>query len=346
MFRRFTAAVSLLAIAVSSIPRAHAHCPTFGGGIGIAGPVTAFSAPTLPKKKWSLGFRAEYVNFNSLSAGELERLAMDARSAHSMDSQFVYSLGAAYGVTDDLTVGVSLPYVQRESIGAVHIHGDGGMPMGMVHDLGDSDGLGDLTLFAQYRVVRKLYEGIDAALLVGIKAPTGETRNKSGSLRIETEHQPGSGSWDPIVGLAVSKRFERLSLHASGLYTVATEGSQETDLGDRAQVNLAAAWRMGGKSGYGDCDEIFEYFYPESRSRWLTDLVLELNGQWQEKSKKQGVFNDSWGGTILYASPGARVTFDNRYTASLSVGIPVYQQLNGHQSEVDYRIVAGLAVGF
>jgi len=323
---------------------ARAHCPAFGGGIGIAGPITTFSAATLPEGKGVLGVRAEYTRFDPLAAEELSQIVADGQTGHSLKSQVVYSLGGAYGISDDLTVGVSLPYLQRDGITAVHFDRDSGMSM--QHDIGDSNGQGDLTLYGEYRVVRKLYEGIDLSLIAGLKTPTGVTDNTSNYQRIETEHQPGSGSWDPIVGIALSKRIERLSLHASGLYTITTQGSQSTGLGNRAQASVAAAYRFGGKENYGECDAIYEYFYPESRDRWLSDLVLELNGQWQDKMQVKGFPDASTGGTVLYLSPGGRVSFDGRYSASLSVGIPVYQQLHGNQSEVDYRVVTGLAVAF
>jgi hypothetical protein len=337
--------VSALAIAVvCGNTDAEAHCPAFGGGIGIAGPITTFSAATLPEGKGVLGIRAEYTRFDPLAADELSRIAMDGQTGHSLKNQTVYSLGGAYGIGDDLTVGLSLPYLWRDGIEAVHF--DQVMGMSMQHDIGESNGLGDLTLYGQYRLVRKLYEGIDLSLIAGLKTPTGATGNTSNNQRIETEHQPGSGSWDPIVGIALSKRIERLSLHASGLYTITTQGSQSTDLGNRAQASVAAAYRFGGKENHGECDDIYEYFYPESRDRWLGDLVLELNGQWQDKMRVSGISDASTGGTVLYLSPGARVSFDGKYSASLSAGVPVYQQLHGNQSEVDYRIVAGVAVAF
>jgi hypothetical protein len=338
------AAFALAFAVVCGSTNAEAHCPAFGGGIGIAGPITTFSAATLPEGKGVLGIRGEYTRFDPLAADQLSRIVMDGQTGHSLENQTVYSLGGAYGIGDDLTVGLSLPYLRRDGITAVHFDRD--MGMSMQHDIGESNGLGDLTLYGQYRLVRKLYEGIDLSLIAGLKTPTGATGNTSNNQRIETEHQPGSGSWDPLVGIALSKRIERLSLHASGLYTITTQGSQSTDLGNRAQVSVAAAYRFGGKENHGECDDIYEYFYPESRDRWLGDLVLELNGQWQDKMQVRGVSDASTGGTVLYLSPGGRVSFDGKYSASLSVGVPVYQQLHGNQSEVDYRIVAGLAVAF
>jgi hypothetical protein len=335
--------VAALAL-IGSASGAQAHCPTFSGGIGIAGPVTTFSASTLPEGKFALGLRADLTGFDPLPAAELDRAVMEGGTAHSLKQQQVYSLGGAYGVGDDLTLGVSLPYVVRGGIKAVHFDND--MQMSMLHDIGESDGVGDLTLFGQYRLVRKLYEGIEFSLLAGLKTPTGVTDNRSNGARIETEHQPGSGSWDPMAGAAFSKRFQRLSLHATGLYSLATRGAQATNLGDRAQLTVAAAYRFGGKENYGDCDEIYEYFYPESRERWLSDLVLEVNGNWQDKERVAGVRDDSSGGTVLYLSPGARVTYDSRYSGSVSVGVPIYQQWNGSQSKVDYRVIAALSVAF
>jgi hypothetical protein len=48
--------------------------------------------------------------------------------------------------------------------------------------------------------------GLQASLLTGIKTPTGETgeRDDQGEL-FEAEFQPGSGSWNPMLGLALSQ---------------------------------------------------------------------------------------------------------------------------------------------
>ena len=72
-------------------------------------------------------------------------------------------------------------------------------------DRGDTEGIGDLTLFGQYRFYGQ-DTGLQASLLTGIKTPTGETgeHDDQGEL-FEAEFQPGSGSWDPMFGLALSQ---------------------------------------------------------------------------------------------------------------------------------------------
>ena len=113
-------------------------------------------------------------------------------------------------------------------------------------DRGDTEGVGDLTLFGQYRFYGQ-DTGLQASLLTGIKTPTGETgeRDNQGEL-FEAEFQPGSGSWDPMLGLALSQAQGRWSVDGNVLYTIATEGTQHTDLGDRFHYNGAVTYRLKG----------------------------------------------------------------------------------------------------
>src|SRR5437867_4437082 len=69
---------------------------------------------------------------------------------------------------------------------------------------------------------------VELALLAGIKLPTGSTGQlaNSGSL-LEPDHQPGSGSWDPLLGLAVARQFERLTVGSSVLYRITSEGRHD-----------------------------------------------------------------------------------------------------------------------
>ena len=120
-------------------------------------------------------------------------------------------------VSDDFTLALRLPYVQRfNAREAEHHHHEPGEhhdepgESGADHhaaeilDLGDPDGLGDATLFGEYRFFQSTDRRTHLALLAGIKAPTGETGRRGGGARLETELQPGSGSWDSLLGLAAS----------------------------------------------------------------------------------------------------------------------------------------------
>ena len=107
-------------------------------------------------------------------------------------------------------------------------------------------GIGDLNLLAKYRLTEG--EGAGFALIGGIKLPTGSTHRRSPEgERLETEHQPGTGSWDPILGASASASWAAAQLTASALYQLSGKGAQRTRLGDRLQggIALVASLRRG-----------------------------------------------------------------------------------------------------
>lgn len=52
------------------------------------------------------------------------------------------------------------------------------------------------------------------------------------------------------------------------------------------------------------------------------------------------------GGDIIYISPGLRYRAGNNINLTASVGVPIITDLNGFQSEPDYRIITGLNFNF
>jgi hypothetical protein len=238
---------------------------------------------------------------------------------HSVGSLLNLAANIAYGVTDDLTVGASLPYIERNNIREAHSD----MGIGEAALAGDSTGIGDLGLFAQYRVFHDANQ--DVAFLAGLKVPSGETREREleGGL-FETEQQPGSGSWDPFAGLAFNHSWRRTGIAANVLYTFTTEGSQQTELGDIFNYNLALSYRAYSPEDTHDhhhhnhAFNILDYI----------NVALELNGH------------------VLFISPGIRIGLGHRWSLFSSIGLPVINNLNGQQSEPEYRIIGGLSTTF
>jgi len=56
-----------------------------------------------------------------------------------------------------------------------------------------------------------------------------------------------------------------------------------------------------------------------------------------------GIEDDNSGGSILYLSPGIRVS-SGKFGGFISVGLPVIENQNGKQTDIDTRIVAGLSL--
>ena len=367
--RFITIAAGALVLAATS--PAMSHHPSGTGTSSTGGPIVTIPGTTLQKGASALYLIFEHFSFDELSDAVLEAAAARHEHAHSLATLESPALGYSYGLTDRLMVSVQLPYVVRTGIReASHHHHDEAAAGSMrwrdtsrdarsgdeneTVDRGDTEGIGDLTLFGQYRFYGQ-DTGLQASLLTGIKTPTGETgeRDDQGEL-FEAEFQPGSGSWDPMLGLALSQAQGRWSVDGNVLYTIATDGTQHTDLGDRFHYNGAVTYRLKG----GDAEASHEvamnhshhghshhHDHALSPKGLVIDAVLELNGEWQAKQNISGETDPNSGGNVVFLSPGVRIA-SNRWSGFVTVGLPIINDLNGLQSEPTYRLFGGVLVGF
>ena len=243
-------------------------------------------------------------------------------------------MSLSYGATENLSISARLPYIKRENIREGEL--EGGVPEAHTH--GDSSGEGDLILLSQYRVLERTSTVV--SILFGIKAPTGETHEEDDDgVRFETEFQPGTGSWDFLLGASVSKSSGNFGYHANILYNKTTEGSQSTEIGDAISYNAASTYRIYDSHATHEHDHHAGSEY----SGLKLDLSVELNGETRRKNKISGVSEDNSGGTIVYVSPGVRVS-SGKFSGFISYGIQVVENQNGVQTDVDSRIVAGISL--
>ncbi len=312
---------------------------SIGLGVGTASPIATESALTLPEGRISTGFRAEYIRFDEYSNTKLQALreADTEADLHSVESLWSLSVAAAYGITDDLTVGIRVPFILRDNIRepAHGDHGGGHDEPAAIESLGNIEGIGDTTLYGQYRFFK--HDGTNVSVLFGIKTPTGKTSRHSadGLALLDTEFQPGSGSWDGILGLAFTQKQGAFSVDASTVYTIASEGTQETDLGDIFSYNFALSYRLFGQQG-------LSYQAP----KYAFDTILEFNGEWRDKEENHGLKDNNSGGNIAYISPGLRFAAAKNISMAASFGIPVVQDTNGDQVEPDYRVISSINFSF
>lgn len=338
-----------------------------GFGLQTSSPFWTDSADTLPKGKFNFGVRAEYNQLRPFTDGKLVSLRKaDARAnpdlyahhhdaaddadaharqadLHSVDYVLGGSIRMAYGITDDITVGFRLPYVYRNGIREVeagHVHGT--FAAHQIYDHGGSEGIGDMSFWGQYRFFNQ--DKHTASLLLGFKAPTGETNNQGfkrnyhyetlkntypavpadHSSRLETHMQPGSGSWDGMFGAAYGYDLDVVQLNSSLMYTLTTKGSQDTDLGDSFNYNFAASVPV-------------KAFTPCDACSW--NFVLEANGEWKSKEKRGDIYVGNSGGHTLYISPGVRFISGQNWNIGTTVGYAAISDVNGDQSRPDYRVM-------
>jgi hypothetical protein len=346
MSRHITRAAPALAAALAFASPAIAHHPAGPGNTGASGPINTISAATLGQGRLVVGVTFEYISLGGLSDKELIRAAERAHEeesdehAHSMGSIVSPSLGIAYGLTNDLMLSLRLPYVERNDIREAHQHHHD--EPAELHFRGDSAGVGDVSAIAQWRFLENRSSGTAAAVLVGVKAPTGETHEEDADdQEFEAEFLAGSGSWDGHFGLALSQRAGAWSFDASGLYTAVGEGQQQTDLGDRISYGVSASYRaMGGAvAAHGHAA------HESAHTHDTAGPAIDLDGEWSERQTIAGVEDPNSGGHTLYVAPGVRFSQD-LWSGFVSVGVPVVRDVNGIQSEPELRVLSGASLSF
>jgi len=333
-----TSVIALSALAVSFAADAHHTAAVFGSNTG--GPITTIQATTAAQGTFIAGVNLQYVDFEQFSDAELADFAGRHIHAHSADYLLSPSLTAAYGVTDDFTVSVVLPYLIRHDLRAGEHSHSGGMAFNSAEKLGNVKGIGDLSILGAYRFLNDDANDFEAAVLFGVELPTGDTHEKSlHGERLETEHQPGSGSWDPSLGLALTKRIgDRVSLDANVLYTFTGHGSQETELGDRYSYNASVSYRFAGERHEHE-DGMVEW-----HSAW--DFILELNSHTEDQQRIAGEIEADTGGTYLLVSPGIRYTGQSAWSGYVSVGVPVFNDMGIAEPDLNLMLLAGFAKAF
>ena len=323
---RFMVSVWLLfAMCWFAIPHASAHHPGYmpssedgGDDISSGSMLNPPTASTLGKGRVAAGFAFHALRYNAIPAGDAHELHDAGRDVHGKNHEEAYNLHAGYGVTEDIDLFLVMPLVSKTSIQIED------------HDrLGRGErasGLGDMRLLGKYRFWKT---GVDAALITGIKFPTGETSDKdqSGS-KFEPEQQPGSGSWDGEFGLAVSRSFQhRFSLATSFQYTLRGEGAQGRKPGDVFRYNLGAGYALRELGAHPNLH-----------------LVLELNNEWalRDHSRSERYVLDS-GGTSVFVSPGILAQLSDHLSVFWALPIPVFQNLGGEHEELKYEMLTGVS---
>lgn len=319
--------LTLLAFFVTQ--SAWADHPTVGFSEDSAGPIQTISATPAPKGHWGASVSVEYQRFDTFSDEELRDFARAGRSVDSTDYLVSPSLGLAYGLTEHLTLLARLPYIKRDNIRESELE-DG---EAKAHEHGDSAGLGDLILLGKWRLLR---EPVEVAPLLGLKVPTGETRDEDeAGKKFEADHQAGSSSWDGLFGLAATQRSGSWSFSGSFLYTLATEGAQETDLGDRMTLNVGAAYRLNHHPSH----------HHETHHHLATDLILEAVWEHHQAQVARGRKDPESGETQLWIAPGLRLSL-GRVSWATSVGVPLAQDFNGAQHEPEVKLLTVVSTEF
>ncbi|MEW5010926.1 MAG: hypothetical protein RPR28_02615 [Cycloclasticus sp.] len=75
------------------------------------------------------------------------------------------------------------------------------------------------------------------------------------------------------------------------------------------------------------------------------DLIVELNGNKRRRNKVSGQSEEHSGGNIVFLSPGIKVS-SGKLGGFLSVSVPVIEDNNGTQTDIEMRILSGISIAF
>ena len=227
-----------------------------------AGPITTWTAPLCGKGK----FVVQPFLFYNRTRGTFD----SEGKYHGLDSgnkqyQYQEQIFMQYGITDRLEIDAQTTY-QHNYLK------DGDLK---AHDAG----LGDSYLFLRYCAFEEKGWMPDIDGLLQVKMPTGKYQhldpNKKGTDSM------GSGSWDPGIGVIMTKKLKPFILHADAIYSFPQGGPIDNDDIKTRYAN------------YLNLDGGVEYFLPKG-----FNLMFEVNGllqgdQWQDGSRSPGTTTQS-----------------------------------------------------
>ncbi len=294
------------------------HGPGTGGG------AMTIPAITLRSGAFSLGLRTEFTEFEQISDSKILDKAVKANSFEAVDRTFLHTVDIGYGVTDDLTIGITTGWFESFNFRESELEGD---EVDVFH--ANPDGLTDLWLSGKYRFWRGTQGHY--AYFAGVKFPTGvDNRKNNAGEKLEAADQPGSGSYDFSTGFAYSRWFTKdWTMDTDIQYILRTEGVRDYKIGDRIDWSFATAYQIIPRNKYPNFA-----------------TVGEVNTRYLFRDEQNGKDERNSGGITIFFSPGVRVGITPRLGAGTSVSFPVFQNLLGEQQETALKVIVGIGYSF
>jgi hypothetical protein len=142
-------------------------------------------------------------------------------------------LAAHWGYLHDLQLSAIVPFTERS------LQGNAGLDI-------ESRGFGDASLVAKWRFYRWDARGkaLNVAWIGGLELPTGSHDEEDGGATLPPDLQPGSGSWDPLLGLGATYETGRWRFNAVALDKLNTKNSDGYRFGNQFIAELEAGNRF------------------------------------------------------------------------------------------------------
>lgn len=215
------------------------------------------------------------------------------------------------------------------------------------YDSGRDSGLGDTSLV----LTQQLFQGahdrkmVDWRVRAGVQLPTGDAsqlKEYSGATsrsRVEGPVYPtsalypydralGSGAVDWIIGSSYVVRYQEFFGLIDGQFIGRTAGENDFTFGNTVTVHITP--------GY-----IFSYARGNEFS-----ILLDAAYRYDAQSDFKGATVADSGQNAFMMGPQLMANFQGKGVATVGVGVPIYQTVEGTQLASDYQISASIMTGF
>jgi len=312
------AAVTLLFGATN----ASAHHGAASAAFGPGAPVETTAPLTLPEGMWLIYDRYELADYKPYKG---QRGGYVNGESQNIDTYTFNSLMLGYGIKNSLSGYVILPWAEKKQ-----------------DDLGAASGFGDITLLLQYGFKYGVRDGIkgwyandkDDALgkeytlhdykftvFGSLSIPTGSINIRGNDLdgdgngdTLSMGNQAGFGGPSYNFGIAASTLIiDHLTFTADAQIRTFDQ-TNDFKPGNEMRLNAALGYEIFEKKG-GFLSRV--------------DIIGEANFLNLDRDQDGNrVATSGTGGSILYLSPGMRLTFQDKFSLGMLIKLPTWTNLN------------------
>ncbi len=189
-----------------------------------------------------------------------------------------------------------------------------------------SSSIGDTMLSAKYQILSPLYDdSIFLSASMGVKLPTGanDLKNDNGDY-LQWNLQNGTGSYDGILEVAMTKKTSRLRFDSGIRSFITTEGARGFKRGNKHILAASINTKVNK----------------------FINLGLSSNYKIIDKNSLTNIDMDNSGGKYLYLSPALSINVNKRAQLSMGASFLVDRDINGTNSAEDYIVESKMLLFF
>jgi len=271
---------------------------------------------------FTAGLNYDYNNLNTLNAGTDE---LDDDSRLRITNSILANFG--YAFSDRFSFEALFTWVNQTR--TITQFGN--------ENFSETRGLGDAVFLVKYAIPDILGSQSLLNLGLGTKAPIGKSDlTTAEGFQLTSDLQPGSGAWDILGWLSVSKGLGfRPSATLSGSLTYRATGKNTSYLNNTSIYEFGNVLQTN--VGYTDQFLLFNTIFNPG-------LILKYRKSFSDKVENSDLPNT--GGEWVFARPELAVKIIPNVTFSSRLEIPVYSYVDGTQLTPTLRFTTGLAFTF